>query len=192
MRKLHSIALAFLFTTLLFSCMSTKKFVSKEELNTASVPPGYNPKKHILLVAAMPQAHNRSKRSEDVTKKLDKALQQYFPYRYEIVSLSDIQGNDKKYSDTSVYRYALLNNLSMFDHSSTVYNQGNPAMSTSATATSVVIGFSFYDRTTKTKYHGTGGNASFIKYPVATLSALVAKATSQKQAHGKIIGENGK
>lgn len=171
-----SVLIIFTIVTSCFSCMSTEKFVAKSELDSAKVPTGFDPKKHVLLIAEMPQLNNPEKRSNGVTGKLEKALQAYFPYKYEIVSAKEITGNLQKYADTSVYKYALLNSLSVSEHTTTTtYIRDGRTWSTSPSARTAYIDFAFYDRTNKQRYPNTGNGSSIIKYPVAALGALVKK-----------------
>src|ERR1041384_4324134 len=111
-RSFCRILFYFLLSFILFSCMTQSRFMSHATMNMASVPPGYNPKKHILLVEEMHRLYYPEQRSDAVTNKLDKALKENFPYRYEIVSAKDINENKSKYGDTSIYKYALLTNVS--------------------------------------------------------------------------------
>jgi hypothetical protein len=60
----------------------------------------------------MPRLNNPAESNPTVTGKLDKVFKENYGFRYEIVPLKVILDNKgTKYADTSVYRYALLNNL---------------------------------------------------------------------------------
>jgi len=156
----------FSIATISFSCMSTKKYVAKEsEYDVTKVPQGYDPQKHILLIAEMPLLSNREKTNHAVTRKVNRKFKKYFPYRYEIASPKEIMSSSSKYSDTSVYRYALGNNIASFAH--------DPARSIH---TIEIIDFAFYDRVTKQNHPKTGNGFAQIKYTVVALSELIKKA----------------
>ena len=162
------------------SCMSTKKFIANANLDTSIVPQGYNPKQHILLVAEMPRLSNRKEANKVVTSKLKNCLEKIFPYKYEIVSLEEIRSNSSKYNDTMIYKYALLSTITSSEHmssgSSHAGANGTWVNTPPRMITSTSIDFHFYDRVSKTDYPNTGNGASYLKYPVAALSAIVKKA----------------
>jgi hypothetical protein len=161
--------LLFSIATLSFSCVSTKKFVAGEsKFDVTKVPQGYDPQKHILLIAEMPLLNNREKTNYAVTRKVNGKFKKYFPYRYEIVSPKEIKSNSGKYSDTSVYRYALMNNVASFEH--------DPVHSIH---TIEIIDFGFYDRVTTQQYPQTGNGFPQIKYTVVALTELIKKSKGE-------------
>lgn len=169
-------------STVLFSCMSVSKFVSRASLDTSKVPKDFNPQKHILLVAEMPRLNNPEERNNSVTNKLDKALKEYCPYKYEIVSLKDIYDNVNKYADTSVYKYAILNSLTITRRTTTTTttmtdNLGNKnSFSVSPSARTTMIDFGFYDRVNDKGYPHSGNSTAHLDYTIAAFMSLIKKA----------------
>jgi hypothetical protein len=53
---------------------------------------------------------------------MEDLLKKYYPYKFEIVSMGDVRSNNSKYADTSIYKYAMLNNLTGVQHTTTLYN----------------------------------------------------------------------
>jgi hypothetical protein len=52
---------------------------------------------------------NYDRKKDDRDKRdLDHILKKYYPYHYEIVQLKAIYNNSEMYTDTSIYRYAIL------------------------------------------------------------------------------------
>jgi hypothetical protein len=149
--------------------MSTEKFVAtSSRYDVAKVPQGYDPEKHILLLAEMPLLSNRAKTNYAVTRKVSRRFKKYFPYKFEVASPKEIMSNPAKYADTSVYRYALMNNVA-------VWAQGV----TNPTRTLETVDFAFYDRVTRQQYPKTGNAFPQIKYTVVALSELIKKAKGE-------------
>jgi hypothetical protein len=176
-----NIAFLLLLLTLSFSCMSVSKYVSRVEMNTSIVPPDFNPSKHILLFAEMPRLNYPDQRNNSVTNKLDKALKEYCPYKYEIVSPKDIYEKRGKYADTSVYKYAILNSLnSVWNTTKTTTtitdNTGTHSTSVSPSARTTYIDFGFYDRTKDNRYPNSGASTAHIDYTVAAFMAIIKKS----------------
>lgn len=163
------------------SCWTESKFMErKAQFNTSIVPADFNPKKHILLVAEMPRLDAPDERNEKVTSKLDEALHEKYPYKYEIVSIADIQSN-VKYSDTSVYKYALLNTLNSIRHGSTTKTtttgaDGTYTRTTSQSARTTYVDFNFYDRVNKKGYPATGNEFPRINYVIAAFGEIIKRA----------------
>jgi hypothetical protein len=160
--------------------MSVSKYVSSARMNTSIVPSDFNPSKHILLVAEMPRLDYPDQRNNSVTNKLDKALKEYCPYKYEIVSAKDIYDNENKYRDTSVYKYAILNSLNSVRHTTTTTttikdNTGTHSTSVSPSARTTYIDFRFYDRINDTRYPISGNATSHIDYTIAAFVAVIKK-----------------
>ena len=143
-------------------------------------PDDFNPKKHILLVAEMPKQKNPEERDESVTKKLDKALQENYPYKYEIVSIKEIVENPEKYADTMVYKYALLNSLTSYERRTTTTitrkdNFGTNTYSISPSADVTSIDFGFYNRVTGERYPNSGWHSSFIGMTMKKVTGIIKK-----------------
>jgi hypothetical protein len=171
---------AFIITSFV-SCMSPSKYVkSRARLNTNIVPPDFDPQHHILLFAEMPRLNKPEERNNAVTNKLDKALKEYCPYKYEIVSLEDIYGNSK-YQDMSVYKFAIVNSLNSTWHTTTTTttikdNTGTNTFSVAPTARTTKIDFSFVDRSSKKNYGNSGNALPQINYTIAAFMATIKKA----------------
>ena len=168
----------------LSSCMSVSKYVRKAKKDLSIVPADFNPQKHVLLFAEMPRLNKPSQRNDAVTKKLDKALKKYCPYKYEIVSPKDIMDTKGKYSDTSVYKYAVMNSLNSSWHSTTTTttisdNMGTRSSSVSPSARSTSVDFHFYDRTAQKSYPNSGNATSLMNYTVAAFMDVIKKAKGQ-------------
>lgn len=165
----------------LFSCMSPSKYLKKRAtINTAIVPSDFDPQHHILLFAELPRLNNSEQRNNAATNKLDKALKEYCPYKYEIVSLKDIKENSK-YSDMSIYKYAVVNTLNSTWHSTTTTttitdNTGTHRSSVSPSARTTTIDFSFLDRSTKKNYGNSGNPTPQVNYTIAAFMATIKKA----------------
>ena len=168
--------------TILASCMTVSKYVSQARMNTAIVPEDFNPSRHILLVAEMPRLNNPEERNNSVTEKLDKALKEYCPYKYEIVSQKDIYDNKEKYGDTSVYKYAILNSLNSVRNTTTTSfitkDQSGRTTNTNTVAPSArttYIDFGFYNRVDNTRYSNSGNATTHIDYTIAAFIAVIKK-----------------
>ena len=168
-------------TTAIFLSITTIAISTSTAQNRSGVqftPSDFDPKKHILLVAEMPRLRKPDERNESATKQLDKALQANYPYKYEIVSMKDIAENPGKYADTAVYKYALLNSLSSYKHTTTTMRKDidgiyKPTTSPSANITS--IDFLFYDRVTGTRYPDSGWHSSFIGMTMKKVIGIIKK-----------------
>ncbi len=146
-------------------------------MDVANIPADYNPQKHILLVAEMQRLYYPNQKSNAITNKLDKALKENFPYKYEIVSLDDIYGNKTKYGDTSIYKYALLNNVTSITHTTTTTTTtANGSYSVSPSAKTAYLDFAFYNRISKDRYPNTGNSSSRMAWTVKILTELIKKA----------------
>jgi hypothetical protein len=143
-------------------------------------PADFDPKKHILLVAEMPRLKNPEERNESVTKKLDKAMKENYPYKYEIVSLKDIVENTPKYADTSIYKYALISSLSSYERTTTTTitrtdNFGTNSHSVSPSANVTSIDFSFYDRVSGIRGPDSGWHSSFLGMTMKKVLGIIKK-----------------
>ena len=175
-----------LISLLISSCWTTSKFLERATYDTSKVPKDFDPRKHVLLVCEIARLNFPNQRSDSKTEQINKLLQKYYPYRYEIVTLDDIYKNKTKYGDTTKYKYALLYYLSSTTHTTTttvtksVPNYGTSSYSVSPSARSIYLDFGFYDRVTKTTYPPTGNWAPKGEYAVAAFASLVEKAKMKK------------
>lgn len=175
--------LVLLIFTIFSSCWTTSKFVERAYYDTNKVPKGYNPSKHILLFVELPRLNAPDQTNKKVTAKLDEELTKYFPYKYEIASIDDIMNMNTKYSDTSIYRFAVLNNLNTVTRTTTTTftkktATGTEKSSVSPSARTTYLSFSFYDRSNKDEYGNTGNAFPKLEYVVAAFSELVKRAKS--------------
>jgi hypothetical protein len=180
------IVCVFLFATIFSSCWTTAKFLERAKYDMSKVPNDFDPRKHVLLVSEIARLNYPDQRSDEKTEQIDKLLQQYYPYKYEIVSLNDIYTNYTKYGDTSKYKYALLYYTSSITSTTTTKttikdNTGTHSSSVSPSAKTTYIDFGFYDRVTKATYPATGNRAPKGEYAVAAFAELVEKAKSRKK-----------
>lgn len=164
------------------SCMTEAKYLKKRaRINTQIVPTDFDPSKQILLFAEMPRLKNPEERNKTATAKLEKALQKYCPYKYEIVSVKDINERTGKYADLSIYKYAVLNSLSSYKHTTTTTvirkdNVGTHTTTVSPSATTTLIDFYFLDRATGNNYSKSGNPTSRINYTMAAFMETIKKA----------------
>lgn len=167
-------------TTILFSsCVSNAKIIESGDYDFSKVPADFNPKKHILLVAEIPKKNKPDERLEGKTKKLDEAMRAFYPYRYEIVSIRDIVERKGKYSDTSVYRFAVRNNISFVTHETSTQYKSHFTGTYRNLETSTQQGwvdFGFYDRVTEKRFPLSGNSNPSIKYATLTLAELIKRA----------------
>jgi hypothetical protein len=163
------------------SCITESKFVRKSKMDTSRVPADFNPQKHILLIAEMPRLHRPDQTNHMVTRKLNNALKEKYPYKFEIVPVDEINSKSSKYADTSIYKYALLNSLHSVTHSTTTTTRFSDGRQTSVSPSAKVtsIDFRFFDRIEKKTYPLTGNSSTSINYTVAAFAALVNNAKSK-------------
>lgn len=162
-------------SNLSFAGGADSTFPVKTNTISTIVPADFKPEQHILLIAEMPRRRNDNERNKFVTKRLDKALKESYPYKYEIVSHAEIMNNNIKYSDTSIYKYALLNHRKFFTSYKPVTRNSNGSLSGGTSVTTTYIDFFFYERTTGSKYQLTGNSSPHIGRVVKAFSTLVKK-----------------
>lgn len=131
----------------------------------------------------MPRLNAPDQTNKGVTKKLDEALKDHFPYKYEIAAKDDVLNIDSKYSDTSIYRFAVINNLNSITHTTTTTFTTKTATgkkisesTVSPSARTTYLSFYFYDRITKEEFNNTGNSFPKLDYVVAAFSELVKRA----------------
>lgn len=141
------------------------------------IPGDFNPDRHILLFQEMPSRKGDGSGSPGITKKMDKALQKYCPYKYKIVTPAEIL-DLSKYSDTSVYKYAVLNSLRGITRTTTTtvtHASTGTSTSVSPSATTTYINYGFYDRVNKIEYGSTRTGNPFIKKAIAAFVKVIEK-----------------
>ena len=166
----------FLLSIVLSSC-AVNRTIPMNELDATIVPPDFNPQKHVLLVLEMPRKNKPDERHQKATQKMDELLKKYYPYKYEIVSMEQVRSDHPKYTDTSVYKYAILNSLSGVQHTTytRVSTAGGGSRTMSPTATTTYISYYFYDRFKNENYRKSYQSA-WIKTSVQAFANTVKKA----------------
>lgn len=184
--------LSSIFLTVLFSsCWTTSKFVERAQYDTSKVPPGFNPGKQTLLVCEIYRLFNLHEVNKTQTENLNKLLQKYYPYKYEIVSREDIISKNSKYSDTTKYKFGLLYYLTNVLNSTAQElntingvngaNYSNRNNKIPYDSKAVYIDFGFYDRSASKVYPSTGNWAQKMEYGIAAFVELLEKARTQKR-----------
>jgi hypothetical protein len=100
----------------LFCSCAVNRTIPSKKLDASIVPADFNPQKHVLLVVEMPRKNKPSERNERATREMEGLLKKYYPYKCEVVSVDEIRANNPKYTDTTVYKYAILNTLNGVQH----------------------------------------------------------------------------
>lgn len=155
--------------------------------DSLKVPAGFDPTRHILLFAEMPRLRKPEQRNKSVTAKMEKTIQQKWPYKYEVVSTDDIVSDSSKYSDTSVYRYAVISSLSGFRHTTqnttTTHRSNGPSstVTVSPSATTTVIDYRFYDRVERRQYETTGRGSSYVNLAMMNFIKMVEKSLAERK-----------
>jgi hypothetical protein len=161
----------------LVSCVSKAAYVQRGKFDVSKVPEDFNPKKHVLLVAEMPRLNNPEESNPTVTRKLDAALRENYPFPYEIVPLRTILSNEAKYSDTSKYKYAMLNTLTSITRTTEIRDIHNPrAYTLSPSARTTYIAFSFMDRSNGTILESGHYGNNHIDVSVMSFVELLKRA----------------
>jgi hypothetical protein len=125
----------------------------------------------------MQKRYKPAQKDEKRTKMMESNLIKYYPYKYEIVTLQDLEAGEAKYSDTSIYKYALVTSLRNVQHSSSTIvstsNGGTNTLSPSVTVT--YIYYRFLDRVNN-KYYEASYASPYMKTSVEALANTVKKA----------------
>lgn len=168
----------FLLVSTLFCACAVNRTVPAKQLDASIVPADFNPERHVLLVVEMPRKNKPTERNEKATNEMESLLKKYYPYKFEIVSLDDIRSNNSRYSDTSVYKYAMLNNLTGVVHTTTytpINSDGSLGHSSSPSATTTYISYRFLDRTNNREY-GDSYKSAWLKTSVQAFANTIKKA----------------
>lgn len=102
----------------MFSACAINRTIPVKDLDAAIVPADFNPEKNVLLVVELYRRYKPSQKDEKRTKQMEDLFKKYYPYKFEIVSREDVNFNNSKYADTSVYKYALLHKFNGVEHTS--------------------------------------------------------------------------
>lgn len=162
---------------IIFSSCAINMKVPIKRLDASIVPTDFNPNKHVLLITQIQKRYKPSQKDEKRTKNMESNLVKYYPYKYEIVSLQDVQAENSRYSDTSIYKYALVTSVTGVQHSSsTTVATSNGGMHTlSPSATTTYIYYRFLDRF-NSKYYEPSYASPWIKTSVEAFANTVKKA----------------
>ena len=178
MRKsIFSASLLVFITSIFLTSCAVNRTIPTKELDASIVPPDFDPQKHVLLVLEMPKRNKPDERNVKLTGQMDDLLKKYYPYKYEIVSIEQVRSDHPKYTDTTIYKYAIMNSLDGVQHTSysTVRTAGGGSRTMSPTATTTYISYYFYDRFSKTDYRKSYKSA-WIKTSVQAFANTVKKA----------------
>ncbi len=165
---------------------SISDFVAKAKKHPETIPADFNPQKHVLLFAEMPRLNKPGETNPSVTKKLNEALQEYCPYKYEIVSKADLDNKAGKYSDTTKYKFVVLSTLYTTTHSHTSTNTvkdpyaGTYSYSVSPSARTTKIDFMFHDRASGKTYYPSGNASTNLKYTLAAIMETIRQVKAKK------------
>jgi hypothetical protein len=172
------------------SCTIPVKTVVRGPLHAADVPSDFSPEQDILLVAAMPSLEDQYLIDEKSTRKLDEALQKYYPYRYRIVSLEEIYDPHGKYSRTTVFRFALMIERKVIKQAGSFRAGPDEGLAFTPGYKSTLIDFAFYDRLKEQRFPHSGNSASVMRIAVSNLTMWINKAKRQMATDvAKLSGE---
>ena len=167
----------FIVVGLSLTACAVNRTAPSRQLDASIVPVDFNPGKHVLLVAAISPADKKKAKNEKVTKEMEGLLKKYYPYKFEIVSMEDINSKNSKYADTSIYKYAMLNSLTGVQHTTYTtikYENGNQH-TLSPSATTTYISYHFVDRTNN-KVYGESYKSAWLKTAVEAFANTIKKA----------------
>jgi len=176
-KPIHHAYVCILCISVLLSSCAVNRTIPTKELDASIVPADFNPQKHVLLVLEMPRKNKPDERHVKLTQQMDDLLKKYYPYKYEIVSMEQVRSDYPKYTDTTIYKYAILNSLHGVQHTTytTVTTAGGGSHTMSPTATTTYISYYFYDRFNNTNYRKSYQSA-WIKTSVQAFANTVKKA----------------
>ncbi len=110
------------------------------------IPDDFNPSKTILLV-------QKFTISENAESKMEEYMSEKYPYKYEFVSLQTIRSKEGKYSNTSLYKYALI--ITSHTTTSRDMQTGKPGPTVTG------FDYNFYNRENDKNYPATNKSSSY-------------------------------
>jgi len=131
---------------ILGSCNTSKKTFTNGE---KWIPNDFEPAKTILLI-------EKFTISQRVEQNMEEYVKGKYPFKYEFVSLETIKNKTGKYSDTKLYRHALV----ISSHTSHLSQAEGAATSGGLTTTG--FDYNFYDQDKQKPYPSTGISNSYI------------------------------
>lgn len=169
----------------LTACTIPVRTVVKGPLLATDVPQEFDAQKHILLVAAMQRLDKPETVDQKRTADLEKALQKYFPYRYVVVTKNEIYGNPERYSDTTVYRFALVSKRKTLVDPWLLEGEFEEGISFAPGFSRTYIDFAFYSRADKQHYPFSGSGTSVMKIAVNNVTTRINKALALRSGENK-------
>jgi hypothetical protein len=108
---------------------------------------------------------------------MNELLTKYYPGKFELVESEELASSYRKYSDTSIYKYAVLTSLRGYTHSTTTtVTNAHGTHSVSPSATSTTISYRFYDRTVGKEQYGGSAPSVWLKTAIEAFGNTVKKA----------------
>jgi hypothetical protein len=158
-----------IFALVLATVLLCRCFTNGRQLHNSEkwLPSGFNPRKSVLLVA-----YFDNKPKNGTSKGMEEYMSIHYPYRYEFVSEEMIKDRTGKYSDTAIYRYALVWTKKISRYESAKINDAHS-----------VVGYDlhFYDLVKDKHYKPTGNRNTFTSMTYKPLvNTLVKKYGSRK------------
>ncbi len=180
MKKYSVLLLLFIFVASAASAQMWKLIVDH-----SCIPKDFDPKKYTLLVMHLPNRNNLEKTSGYATKSLQKAFEKNYPYKFEIVTPDQLRTDSVKYSDTSIYKFILLNSFTTTEREDGGYKKNlktglitpNPAKRVKTTT----IDFAFYDFLSYKQYPFLGARNSFVGPTIEALTNAINEVTGNAQ-----------
>lgn len=157
------------FISFLMSSCAVNRTIPNKKLDKSIVLADFDPQKHVILMEEMP-----FDRKGKLNRKMNDLLVKYYPGKFEIVER--IALTNAKYSDTSIYKYAVVNALRGVNRTTTTtITNANGTHSVSPSATTTYITYSFLDRTNN-KTYGQSYPSAWLKTSVEAFANTVKKA----------------
>ena len=175
-KSVLKVAIIFALSIFIASCTIPVRTVVRGPLLASDVPPNFDPEKHVLLVATTQRLDKPEEIDKKSARKLEKALRENFPYRYEIVTKKDIYENPERYSDTAIYRYALVGKRKVLIDEWTLEGELEEGISFSPGFRRTYIDFAFYNRVDKVHYPFSGSGTSVMKIAINNVATRINKA----------------
>ncbi len=183
--------LSFCVINITASAQTEKEEKIKFAPNPEMIPPHFDPNKHVLLVLQLPRLRNPEKVHAAGTKDIDDAFKDnYTGYQYVIISPAELEGENSKYKDTSVYRFVLYNTgvkIGRVDGGYTLRTDVSTGLTmrspnTPTRIAQTIVDFYFHDRATNENYVRSGRPTSFIKMTLRPIILTMAQQGRKKKA----------
>lgn len=178
--NLTQLVLYFALALSMVSCTIPLRTVVHGPLDTTAVPMDFNPERDLLLVAAVPGAGSPDEEDQKRTKKLDEELRKQYPYPYRIVSQKALLEKGGPYSDTLLFRFALLLERNDVQQPASLRVGPDDGFALTPGYRSTLVDFAFYDRYSRQRLPHSGNGTSVMRIAVANLTAMVQKAKQRK------------